>query len=85
MTAVAMRYLTAQQIDAYRREGYLAVPELIDRDRVNALRAVTEELVERSRSISRSNELFDLDPRHTAEAPELRRIKNPADNHPLYE
>jgi ectoine hydroxylase-related dioxygenase (phytanoyl-CoA dioxygenase family) len=84
MTAVAMRYLSGQQVDAYRREGYLAVPELIDRERMKALRAVTEELVDRSRSVSRSNELYDLDPRHTAEVPELRRIKNPADNHALY-
>ena len=34
--------------------------------------------------ISKSGDLFDLDPRHTAEEPVLRRIKNPADNDPLY-
>src|SRR5262245_42044613 len=84
MAALALRYLTEQQIDAYRRDGYLAVPELIDRERVAELRAVTEAFVERSRTASGSNELFDLAPRHTATAPELRRIKNPADNHPLY-
>jgi len=84
MAAVALRYLTEQQIAEYRRDGYLAIPELLDRERVEALRAVTEELVERSRQVSESNDLFDLDPRHTAAAPELRRIKNPADNHPLY-
>ncbi len=28
--------------------------------------------------------MFDLDPRHTARTPVVRRIKNPADNHPLY-
>jgi ectoine hydroxylase-related dioxygenase (phytanoyl-CoA dioxygenase family) len=84
MATVALRHLTERQIEEYRREGYLAVPGLIDRATVEALRAVTEELVERSRQVSRSNELFDLDPRHTAAAPELRRIKNPADTHPLY-
>jgi len=84
MAAVALRYLTEQQIAEYRRDGYLAVPELIDTERVRALRAVTEEFVERSRQVAASDDLFDLDPRHTAAAPELRRIKNPADNHPLY-
>jgi ectoine hydroxylase-related dioxygenase (phytanoyl-CoA dioxygenase family) len=84
MAAVALRYLTEQQIAGYRRDGYLALPELIDRGRVEELRAVTEEFLERSRQVGESNELFDLDPRHTAAAPELRRIKNPADNHPLY-
>jgi ectoine hydroxylase-related dioxygenase (phytanoyl-CoA dioxygenase family) len=84
MAALALRHLTEQQIAAYRRDGYLAVPELMDKGRVEELRAVTEELVERSRQVSTSDALFDLDPRHTAAAPELRRIKNPADNHPLY-
>jgi ectoine hydroxylase-related dioxygenase (phytanoyl-CoA dioxygenase family) len=85
MATVALRHLTEQQIADYRRDGYLAVPELIDPQRSKELRAVTEELLERSRQVSESNELFDLDPRHTAAAPELRRIKNPADNHPLYQ
>lgn len=84
MAAVAIRYLTEQQIADYRRDGYLAVPELIDGTRVKELRAATDEFLERSRRVTRSDDLFDLDPRHTAAAPELRRIKNPADNHLLY-
>jgi ectoine hydroxylase-related dioxygenase (phytanoyl-CoA dioxygenase family) len=84
MAAVALRYLGEQQIAEYRRDGYLAIPELIDRQRIAELRAVTDEFVERSRRVSTSDDLFDLDPRHTAAAPELRRLKNPADNHPLY-
>jgi len=84
MATLATRYLTERQIADYRRDGYLAVSELIDRGRVEELRAVTEEFLERSRQVGESNELFDLDPRHTAATPELRRIKNPADNHPLY-
>jgi ectoine hydroxylase-related dioxygenase (phytanoyl-CoA dioxygenase family) len=84
VTRVATRYLTDEQVAAYRRDGYLAVPELIDKPRIEALREVTAEFVERSRSVSTSDNLFDLDPRHTAAAPELRRLKNPADNDPLY-
>jgi len=51
---------------------------------VQALRRVTDAFVERSRQLSRGDGVFDLDPRHTAEAPVLRRIKNPADHDPLY-
>ncbi len=83
-TATQRRYLTEEQVAAYHRDGYLAVPDLIDAGRVAELRAVTEEFLARSRSVSRSDRVFDLDPRHTAERPILRRIKNPADNHPLY-
>ncbi len=84
MATVALRHLTEEQVAAYQRDGYLAIPNLIDAERLAALRAVTGEFVERSRSVSRSDAVFDLDPRHTAERPVLRRIKNPADNHPLY-
>jgi hypothetical protein len=40
--------------------------------------------VDRSRAICASDNLFDLDPTHCAQTPTLRRIKNPADNDPLY-
>src|SRR5438105_2889745 len=83
-TTATPRHLTEEQIAAYRRDGYLAVPGLIDRERVEALRRATDAFVERSRDVTRSNAVFDLDPRHTAAAPVLRRIKNPADHDPLY-
>src|SRR2546427_12078506 len=84
MTTTAQRHLTDAQIAGYHRDGYLAVPRLIDAERVEALRRLTDAFVERSRGVSRSDAVFDLDPRHTADAPVLRRIKNPADHHPLY-
>jgi ectoine hydroxylase-related dioxygenase (phytanoyl-CoA dioxygenase family) len=83
-TTTARRYLTDEQIAAYHRDGYVAVPRLIPSDRVEALRRVTDEFVERSRVLARSDVVFDLDPRHAAHAPVLRRIKDPADHDPLY-
>ena len=84
MTTTAQRYLTDEQIASYHRDGYLAIPRLIDAERVDALRRVTDAFVERSRGVTRSDGVFDLDPRHTPAAPVLRRIKNPADHDPLY-
>lgn len=80
----ARRYLTDEQIAAYHRDGYVAVPRLISPDRVEALRRVTDAFVERSRLLEKSDGVFDLDPRHSAQAPVLRRIKDPADHDPLY-
>jgi len=77
-TTTAQRHLTEAQIASYRRDGYLAVPRVIDAEHVQALRRVTEAFVERSRGLTRSDAVFDLDPRHTAAAPIVRRIKNPA-------
>lgn len=78
------RYLTDEKIDAYRRDGYVALTGVIDARRIAELRAATERFVDRSRTISASDGLFDLDPLHSAQTPTLRRIKNPADNDPLY-
>jgi ectoine hydroxylase-related dioxygenase (phytanoyl-CoA dioxygenase family) len=83
-TITAQRYLTDEQVASYHREGYLALPRFIDPDRVEALRRLTDAFVDRSRSLTRTDAIFDLDPRHTAAAPAVRRIKNPADNDPLY-
>jgi ectoine hydroxylase-related dioxygenase (phytanoyl-CoA dioxygenase family) len=84
MATTTRRYLTEAQIAAYHADGYLALPGVIDMAQVQALRRVTEAFVERSRPLSRGDDVFDLDPRHTADAPVLRRIKNPADHDPLY-
>jgi ectoine hydroxylase-related dioxygenase (phytanoyl-CoA dioxygenase family) len=83
-TTASGRALSDEQVAHYRREGYLAIPRVIAADKVEALRRVTEAFVERSRSVGRTDAIFDLDPRHSATAPVVRRIKNPADHDPLY-
>jgi ectoine hydroxylase len=83
-TGSQRRYLTDEQIDAYRRDGYVSLRGVIDARRIAELRAVTGRFVDRSRAISASDNLFDLDPTHCEQTPTLRRIKNPADNDALY-
>lgn len=84
MATTTARYLTDEQVQAYHRDSCLAVRDVIDPERIEALRAVTERFLERSRRVARSDDVFDLDSRHTAERPAVRRIKNPADHDPLY-
>ena len=84
MSTVATRWLAEEQVQSYHRDGYVAVRHFIDAARLAELRAVTDEFLERSRPVAKSDAVFDLDPRHTSARPVLRRIKNPADNHPLY-
>src|SRR5205823_11621693 len=80
MATATGRYLTEEQLAGYHADGYLVLPRVIDMADVQALRRVTDAFVERSRQLSRGDGVFDLDPRHSAEAPVLRRIKNPADH-----
>ena len=41
-------------------------------------------LNERSRAVTKSDPIFDLEPGHCADAPRLRRVSNPAEQHPVY-
>ena len=78
------KILTQSQREAYFADGYLLLEGLISRDRLNRLRAATEEMVERSRSVSTSDQVWDLEPGHSAERPRLRRLSSPNDHHPTY-
>ena len=76
--------LTAAQRQHYVEHGWLAVPGLVDESWLTRLRAVTDEFVEQSRSLTESNVLFDLDVGHSAAEPRLRRLSSPTDLHSTY-
>jgi ectoine hydroxylase-related dioxygenase (phytanoyl-CoA dioxygenase family) len=78
------RVLTQAQREHYFREGYLLLEKIIGDDWIRKLRAATEELVERSRKVTRSDTIFDLEPAHRPEAPRLRRVSNPVEHHPVF-
>ena len=76
--------LSQDQIDFYNESGYLAVREVLSPDEVSDLQRVTDELVEGARSLTESDEAFDLEPGHTVESLRVRRIKRPSLRHDLY-
>jgi ectoine hydroxylase len=78
------RVLTQAQREFYFSEGYVLLERIIADDWLVKLRAATDELVERSRKVSRSDAVWDLEPDHTAKAPRLRRVSAPVDQHPAY-
>ena len=77
--------LTQEQIDRYHADGYIAVENVLSDDLVAELRRVTDDFVERSRAVTDHTDVFDLEPGHTPEAPRLRRLKGPIDQHPVYD
>lgn len=78
-------HLTPDQIGTYREQGYLAVRGVFTPDEVRELQRVTDEFVDRSRSVSDHTDVFDLEPGHTAAEPRLRRLKAPHRQHPTYD
>ena len=82
--AIPTRVLTQSQREFYFREGYLLLERIIGDDWLRRLRAATEEMVERSRTVTKSDKIFDLEPAHRPDAPRLRRVSNPVEHHPVF-
>jgi ectoine hydroxylase len=54
--------------------GYLCRQQLVAESDLSVLRAAVDRLIEKSRSISQSDGVFDLETGHTADNPRLRRV-----------
>lgn len=76
--------LSQKQIDSYHKNGYLGVENVLSDAEVGELRRVTNEFVEKSRSVAEHDDVFDLEPGHSPDAPKLRRLKNPIAQHEVY-
>jgi phytanoyl-CoA hydroxylase len=77
--------LTQEQIAFYHTNGYLGVENVLSAEEITELRRVTDEFVEKSRTVTTHTDVFDLEPGHTPENPRLRRLKTPALQHPVYD
>jgi ectoine hydroxylase-related dioxygenase (phytanoyl-CoA dioxygenase family) len=77
--------LSDEQVAEYRRRGYVAVEGALDAAAVAEAVAVLDEFVERSRALTVGDDVFDLEPGHSAERPALRRLKNPERQHPVFD
>ena len=67
----------AAAVAFFQEHGYLTVEDVISPTEVAELQAVADGWVEASRGETEHTELFDLEPTHSAEYPQVRRVKNP--------
>jgi len=77
--------LNAEQIARYREEGYLLIENAVGAEEIAALRETTLAFIERSRTLTEGNDVYDLDEGHSAQTPRLTRIKVPHKQHPVYD
>jgi len=82
--AIEPLVLTQKQRESYFENGYLLLERIVPEDTLEALRKTTEEMIDRSRSVTRSDAVWDIDTGHTAANPRLRRLSSPNDHHPVY-
>ena len=77
--------LSADQIANYHEKGFIAVENVLSAAEVAELRRVTDEFVQRARAISENDDIYDLEPDHSADNPRMRRLKNPILHHEVYD
>ena len=69
--------ISDQDVQAYKRDGVLIVPEVLDAQMLARMRAVVAALVAASAATTQHTDVYDLEPGHTPEHPRVRRIKTP--------
>lgn len=76
--------LDQEQLDAYRRDGFLLVDDRVPAELLARAQQRTRELIEASRDVSHNNDIYDLDDGHGSASPRLNRIKQPHRVDPVF-
>lgn len=76
--------LTQAQRHFFHEQGYLALPGLIDEAQLEPMRKALDKVVDRSRELDASTNMFDLEKGHSAENPRLRRATYLDDLEPVF-
>src|SRR6266508_776262 len=73
--------LSAEQVGQFRRDGYLAVADVLDEAMLAEARCAIDELVEQSRNLTDGDSTFVLGSSHSRQSPWLERINQPVTTH----
>ena len=82
--AHAPKILDQSEREIFFETGYLLKERFVSDAWSARLWEVTERMIDESRKVSSSDDKFDVEKDHTAEAPKLRRLTQPVDHDPLY-
>src|SRR5215467_2358440 len=77
--------ISPDRVEAYRRDGVIVVPEVLDKNILGRVRQVIAELVAGAAAVSEHTDVYDLEPGHSRESPRVRRIKTPHKVHPIFD
>lgn len=77
--------LSEQQVQAYKRDGVIVVPDVLDGQVLARMRQVVAELVAGAANTTEHTDVYDLEPGHTPRSPRVRRIKAPHKVHAVFD
>lgn len=76
--------LSKEQVEAYNKDGFVLVEDAIRPDLLARMRSVIDDYVERSRSITKGDDVYDLEDGHSPQAPRVRRLHDAANRDPVF-
>lgn len=76
--------LTPEQRHFYDTQGYLLVEDAVSPQQLARLLEITDRLIDDSRHVTHSNDVYDLDAGHGPENPRLTRVKIPHKRDPFF-
>jgi hypothetical protein len=76
--------LTDVQRTAYFADGFLVLPDYVPEAWLRRLSAATQDMLDRSRDVARSDGVFVLEEGHSPQTPRLHRVTSPQDQHPVF-
>src|SRR5919107_1092736 len=82
--SIKPKVLTQKQREFYFENGYILLEKFLPDSWVERLRAATEQMVDKSRSVTKSDAVWDVDKGHSRDNPRLRRLSSMNDHHPDY-
>jgi len=77
--------ITDAQVEAYRRDGFVVVEDIMTPADLSAMRQIIAELVAGAAAVETHTAVYDLEPGHTPAEPKVRRIKAPHKVHRTFD
>jgi ectoine hydroxylase-related dioxygenase (phytanoyl-CoA dioxygenase family) len=79
-----MTQFGADAVERYRRDGFIVVEGLLDDATRRRMKDVLARLIGDARCVSTHDDVYDLEPTHSAAEPRVRRIKKPHAIDPVF-
>ncbi|HEX5482526.1 MAG TPA: phytanoyl-CoA dioxygenase family protein [Terriglobia bacterium] len=80
-----MKYpLTQQEIEQYRREGYVVVPSIFNAERLERVDHTIQEISTKAIGSGKYDTVLEIEPHSDGEKPVVRRIYNPFEQHETF-
>jgi ectoine hydroxylase-related dioxygenase (phytanoyl-CoA dioxygenase family) len=76
--------ISDREIAFYRENGYVLVENVLDHSTMARMKEVIADLVAKAKGVAQHDNVYDLEPSHTPQAPRVRRIKKPHTVHPIF-